>query len=502
MRLSFNLIDEPWIPCLRADSTLVELGLREAILRAHEVREIVAENPLATGALYRLLLALLHRVYGPADEDAWLALWQASRWEAGPLDAYLGHWHDRFDLFDPQRPFLQRADPRVRPRPVTVLLPEAASGNNPTLFDHTVEGDPVSLTPAQAARALLAALAFGLAGLSGLPAKFTDAPCARGALFVAEGDTLFETLCLNLARYPRPEDAPEDRPSWEVDDPSQPRRDRPLGRLDLYTWPNRNILLLPEGGGPGAVVRQATMAPNLPLHPDVLDPMKCFRVDPKRGHLPLRFTEERALWRDVTVLLATTESSRPPLAAGWLRGLVDWGYLPRQRRLRFVGIGMANDQAKVNFIRTERLPLPLEYLAEKALVDAVEECLQLAEEVARQLWGAAQTLARVLLSPGNGGADGREPRREDVAPLTGQWAVERHYWSRLELPFRELLVALPADLTGSRLAWRETLRTCAREALEAVCRSLEQDPRRMKAVVRARDQLTAGLARVLRTAGG
>lgn len=501
MSLSFNLIDEPWIPCLRPDNTLIELGLREAILRAHEVREIAAESPIATGALYRLLLALLHRVYGPADEDAWLALWQAGRWQAASLDAYLQRWRARFDLFDPQHPFLQRADPRVRPRPVTVLLPEVASGHNPTLFDHTVEGDRVGLAPARAARALLAALSFGLAGLSGLPAKFTDAPCARGALFLAEGDSLFETLCLNLARYPRPEDGPDDRPAWEVDDPSQPRRDRPLGRLDLYTWPNRNILLIPESHGGSAVVREATMAPNLPLDPDVLDPLKCFRVDPRRGHLPLRFTEERALWRDVTVLLAATESSRPPLAAVWLRGLIGCGYLSRQRRLRFVAMGMANDQAKVNFIRAERLPLPLEYLAEKALVDAIEEALQLAEEVARQLWGAAQTLARVLLSPENGGTEGREPHREDMASLTGQWAVERHYWSRLELPFRELLVALPGDLTGSRLAWRETLRTTAREALEGVCRSFEQDLRRLKAVVRARDQLAAGLAKVLRTEG-
>ena len=501
MSLSFNLIDEPWIPCLRPDNTLIELGLREAILRAHEVREIAAESPLTTGALYRLLLTLLHRVYGPADEDAWLALWQAGRWEAGPLDAYLGRWRDRFDLFDPQHPFLQRADPRAGSVPAAVVVPELWSRRNPTLFQHYVEDLGIALTPPQAARAMLATLSFGLAGTSGLGTNYTFAPCVDGAVFLAEGDSLFETLCLNLARYPRPEDGPDDRPAWEVDDPSQPRRDRPLGRLDLYTWPNRNILLIPESHGGSVVVREATMAPNLPLHPDVLDPMKCFRVDAKRGHLPLRFTEERALWRDVTVLLAATESSRPPLAAWWLRRLAEWGYLPRGRRLRFVAMGMANDQAKVNFIRAERLPLPLEYLAEKALVDAIEEALRLAEEVARQLWGAAQTLARVLLSPENGGTDAREPRREDVASLTGQWAVERHYWSRLELPFRELLVALPGDLTGSRLAWRETLRTRACEALEWVCRSFEQDLRRIKAVVRARDQLRTGLARVLRTEG-
>ncbi|MDI7276194.1 MAG: type I-E CRISPR-associated protein Cse1/CasA [Anaerolineae bacterium] len=502
MSQSFDLVREPWIPCLSRNGAPCELSLRETIVRAHDLREVAGESPLITGALYRLLLTILHRVYGPADESVWDGLWQRRRWDAAPLDAYLARWQGRFDLFDARHPFLQRSDARVKPRPVAILLPEVASGHNPTLFDHHLEQAGMSLTPAQAARALLGALAFGLAGLSGLPAKFTDAPCARGALFLAEGDNLFETLCLNLARYPREEERPDDRPAWEVTNPSLPARDRPLGRLDLFTWPNRNVLLLPERGPGGTVVRRVTMAPNLALHPDVLDPMKCYRIEPKRGHLVVRFTEERALWRDATLLLGSTQSSRPPLTVAWLRELVGWHYLPRERRLRFMALGMANDQARVDLVRAERLPLPLDYLADKGLVDAVEECLQLADQVSRQLWGATQTLARIVVSPQADLPGERQPARQDISGLTGQWAVERHYWSRLELPFRELLVGLPGDLTGGRLRWRETLRACAWEALEAVCRSLEQDMRRIKAVVRARDQLASSLGKVLRTVGG
>jgi len=503
MSESFNLIVEPWIPCLSLDGTPVELGLREALLRAPELRELAGENPLITAALYRLLLGLLHRVYGPRDEEAWLSLWEARRWDSASLDAYLARWEPRFDLFAAERPFLQRADARVRPKSVASLLPEVASGHNPTLFDHHVEDRELALTPAQAARALLGAMAFGLAGLSGLPAKFTDAPCARGALFLAEGDNLFETLCLNLTRYPWQEEAPDDRPAWEADDPSLPPRDRPLGKLDLLTWPNRNIRLLPEWTEGRLVVRQMTWAPNLALHADTLDPMKCYRVDEKRGHLVLRFTEERALWRDASLLLGATHSSRPALAVTWLRALVTLGphYLSAERRLRFMALGMANDQAKVNFVRAERLPLPLVCLAERALVDVIQECLALAEAVSRQLWGAAQTLATLVVAPEADLHGGRKPARGAVGALTSQWAVERHYWSRLELPFKELLVALAGDPDGSRLRWREILRTCAWEALDTLCRSLESDLRRVKAVVRARDQLALGLGKVLRTVG-
>ena len=502
MSESFNLMWEPWIPCLGPDGKAVELGLRGVLLQAPDLREVAGENPLITAALYRLLLAVLHRVYGPADEEVWLSLWQAGRWDSAPLEAYLARWQDRLDLFHPEHPFLQRADARVKPKSVATLLPEVASGHNPTLFDHHVEDRELTLTAAQAARALLGAMAFGLAGLSGLPAKFTDAPCARGVLFFAEGDNLFETLCLNLTRYPWQEEPGADRPSWEADDPSLPPRDRPLGLLDLLTWPNRNILLLPERVDGQVTVRQMTVAPHLPLHPQVLDPFKCYRVDEKRGYLVLRFSEERALWRDATLLLGATQSSRPAQAVTWLKQLVSVGYLPPERRLRFAALGMANDQAKVEFMRAERLPLPLVYLRNKALVDVIQECLALAEDVSRQLWGATRTLATLVLSPEADLGGGRQAVPPEAADLTRQWAVERHYWSRLEVPFKELVLALPRDPDAARLRWRDTLRRSAWEALEAVCRSLEQDLRRLKAAVRARDQLASGLSKVLRTVGG
>ena len=322
MNPSFDLVESPWMPCMRADGSATDLGLRDTLARAHELRELGGESPLVTAALHRLLLAVLHRVFGPASCDEWGALWDAGFWDMEQVDGYLDRWQDRFDLFHTERPFCQSPDERVKPKSVTSLVYEVASGNNPTLFDHHTDAEGITLTPAQAARMLIAAQAFGLAGLSGLPQKFTDGPCARGIVFLVQGDTLFETLSLNLLCYTEESPIPCQRgdcPTWEMDDPFTPDRTEPQGYLDYLTWQNRRILLLPEPTEGGFVVRQMTMAPALRLGGDVIDPMTHYRQDERRGHLPLAFTEGRALWRDSAALFRLRDVGyRPPLALGWL----------------------------------------------------------------------------------------------------------------------------------------------------------------------------------------
>jgi CRISPR system Cascade subunit CasA len=504
MNPKFNLVDKPWIPCVDTDGRPVELGLRDALLQAHQLRELSGESPLVTAALYRLLLALLHRIFGPDGYDAWYGLWESGHFDEGRVPAYLEQWAHRLDLFDPERPFYQAADDRVKPKSVNSLVLELAFGNKATLFDHTTDAEGVLLTPAEGARAVIAAQAFGLAGLSGLPQKFTDGTCARGVIFFIQGETLFETLMLNLLHYPTDDDvmphSPGDGPAWEMDDPFTPGRSRPRGYLDYLTWQNRRILLIPEEASTGIVIRQMTLAPGLRLESDVWDPMKHYRVDKRRGPLVQRFNEERALWRDSSALFKLWDKSyRPPRTFQWLSELIYEGGsdLGKSQTRRYIALGMANNQAKVDFYRSEYCPLPLRYLTQETLVQRLDEALKMAEGVRGQLWGAARTLATFLLSPQSDADAGRQPARDDLNSLVGQWAIERDYWSRLEIPFRQMLEALPDDIEGTLTGWRETLRGTAWAAFDRVAGDLEYDPRHLKATVRARGQLTAGLGKVL-----
>ena len=514
MTYSFDLISRPWIPCIRADGTAVELGLFETLAQAHELREIHAPSPLEVAAIHRLLFAVLHRVFGPQSASVWVALWQEGRWDGSPIQNYFADWRCRFDLFDEKYPFFQAADYRVRQKSVLSMVFHLASGNNATLFDHHTDDGGVILTEPQAARALLVAQTFGLAGPCNPKTKlyFTDSPWARGVVFLMTGSNLFETLALNLLRYT--EETPiisfsDDRPAWEMADPFDPRRDMPLGYLDYLTWQSRRMLLFPEQDSRGNItVRIMTDAPGLTLDSDLVrdgtlaDPMKHYRIDEKKGYIVLRFNENKALWRDSSALfqLDNSGSCRQPLSTRWLAQLIGNEHLNEDVRYFLAGLGMASDQKRVDFYRHERMPLPLVYLDSQKnehLLNQLGEGLKNAEVARNKLWGALRRMAVLVISPSADDEGGRRPDRKDIDNLTAHWGVERLYWSDLEPHFHTLLENIPHDHITALTRWQQVLQRAARGAFDHAEKFAGDDPAALKAAVRGREQLETGLRSVL-----
>lgn len=153
MKSSFNLLDEPWVTCIRLDGTRATVGLRDALVQADALWDLGGESPIVDAATYRLLLTVLHRVFGPPDVQAWGELWKKRRRDAATIDEYLSAWRHRFDLFDSERPSYQAAEPRTKPKSIISLIQHVASGRNPSLFDHHTEAEGLALSPAEAARA-------------------------------------------------------------------------------------------------------------------------------------------------------------------------------------------------------------------------------------------------------------------------------------------------------------------------------------------------------------
>jgi CRISPR system Cascade subunit CasA len=531
---TFNLIHERWIPCTAAhDGAPLELSLAEVLERAHEIGEIADSSPLVTAALHRLLLALLHRNFGPADEPEWQALWNRRRFDSQPLDPYFQRWQERLDLFHPDRPFYQCGSLDFAYEvPVSKLAHEFASGNNPTLFDHTTEETGTVLSPAQAARCLVAHQAFAVGGritfAKGEDPKFDgsadSAPLVKGAVALVKGTNLFETLLLNLHRYSRENEEPftisaDDAPAWERNRETGPDDRFPTGYVDLLTWQSRRIRLHPERGQAGNTVVRKVVIMKGNQFPDGWsrhgrETMLAFRkaLKPAKGMDPwpaIAFQEDRVVWRDSLALFQSVEEQQArPKSIDWLNEVVASGILDRSLTLSTELFGLCSYRATVLFWRHERLPLPLAYLSEPRLIEKLRLALQQAEEVASGLQAATYELGKLLLAAESDRPGAPQPDKKNVRALLDSMSPARVYWSRLEVLFARFLVDLAADVTqrddGSPEygnvalpTWELALRRTSARALAELTRSLDSSARSLKAAAMAERSFYRRLAHTL-----
>jgi CRISPR system Cascade subunit CasA len=556
---SFNLIDQPWIPCLGLDARQPELfSLRGLLTQAHTLREIYADSPLVTAALYRLCLAVFHAALrGPKDRREWNALWtrRAEGFNlADKIGPYLDRWHSAFDLFG-KTPFYQGGlavnaeSTEELGGNSAVFLMMGVDKNMATLFSHYTSQGQHTLTLARTAQELVAAQIFALGGGvsgEGQP-NFTDAPGARGILFMVEGDTVRETLILNLVKYPpapgefKYQMEKGDRPRWEQNDAFDKEGQRPTGYLDYFTWPSRRILLSPPEiiqGEPRVVRVRFAHGLSLPKD-DVRDPLKREQQknNPKPNqspYFPLAFEAGRALWRDSYTLFDRADPKvRRPFLFDWLALQTS---LDTQHHYRLMAFGMAADQANIDFARVERLPLRLEFLTNDALVGKLSEATTDAENVGKALVRALKELAWGLVEnhplPKEWSAkvptqatqqpNTKKPRGKKAAIAEGEddkdydftdkevksrdalvnsWGADALYWSALETEFWKFTNELadakddPAKQITVSLGWRNTLREKAHGALEQAERYAGNSPRAFKAMTVAQWKLNAGLKR-------
>ncbi|GAA5056259.1 CRISPR system Cascade subunit CasA [Thermocatellispora tengchongensis] len=273
------------------------LGIVDLLERAHRLRALVSEAPPVTSALHRLLLAFLHRSLKPTDDEQWHALWKAAEQGEGfpsaKLRAYAKKWTARFDLLDPERPFLQCPGmPVPNGRSVAPLVAFRARGNNATLFDHTTDADGLELEPAEAARWLVATHAYDTGGTKprhngGGNVTARNPPTTEFGCVLVVADTLQRTLLLNLLPYDpdngRPAGTrPSDRPAWEAP-PDEPESDTrsPHGWTELLTWPARRIRLAHRVDDRGRIrIHGAQVSPGSTLELPVRDveQMAAFRA--------------------------------------------------------------------------------------------------------------------------------------------------------------------------------------------------------------------------------
>jgi len=516
----FNLIDEDWIPCIGGERP--EYGIRDTLLRAHELRDVCDDSPLVTVALHRLLLAILYRVHrGPKDFNAWRKLYASGAFDSDKVTRYLNQWRSRFDLAASTYPFLQMAQLETRKAvSVTRLATECASGNNATLFDHCGDDTEVDWPRARTARALIAcqsfALGFGRSGDARIGGKnetlpySSDAIALRGMNIWLQGSNLFETLTINLA--PVDDDS---LPPWEMDDPHE-YRDKLKGKerktvaswgvVDRLTWQSRLIRLIPNDGAFSRMYFTQGRSADKSLG----DPMKVYRTSKEEGISPLSLSSSKAAWRDAHSILtipSARSNERRPECFNLVARIRSTGTAQPNKQYLVNVLGLAsapNKAGKFLLWRHERMPVPAPLLADTNLIERLGALLQIAEQVAMELNNRVRRIAKLYLAPDAESSGGRQPDREETSRVADTLDPRPAYWARLEEHFFELLENLPKDWDAQHntwkpddqqaatKAWREHVKSEAQRAIEESVRWLGTTARAIRALARVRTDFNDG----------
>ena len=456
----FNLIDEKWIPVRFPDGTRCELGIRDTLLRSREIATIEDPSPLVVAALHRFLLAILYRALeGPTDIDQAKSLFS----EGIPDDrisGYLDKWRDRFWLFDKKYPFGQIPvfEPKTW-RAWTVLAAEHNADNAKVLFDHVDVDSPGTISEAEATRLILSTQTFSIScGKSELSHTGT-APSATAAMALPLGCSLQDTLLLSLVPQNR-EVTANDLPLWERNPETVERLkagfERTIsGFADLYTWRIRSIRLEPTPSGRIGRLAFASGVGNSTK--DKADPMLGYRIDEKKGILPIQF-RDRGFWRDFDSLLPDETHLAPKV----IEHATTLTRSNRERLPRSVMVlGQSNNKAKIEYWRLERFALPEALIGDRFIRTEIRQLLERAEDAQKNLWLACRSYARDLLSRGE-----RNPDSKDIKAFLQQMPTNSWYWSTLESHFHEVLreYTLDRDPDDILCQWLKTLRNTLRSA--------------------------------------
>ncbi|WP_181785146.1 type I-E CRISPR-associated protein Cse1/CasA [Streptomyces phytophilus] len=481
----FDLRDEPWIPVRfragQADMAPVlpsAVGLRDLFLRAHEIEDIELPVPPAAAGLLRMLYAMAAHIARDgqtplADEElaefpsAWLQarnrVLARGSFDPDSVHAYFDEPSraDCFDLFHPERPFLQ--DPRLRqectdvkgePKPSGVnklAFGRPTGANGAVLFGHFSDLEPVPIPAVEAVHYLIGQLYFGAPGrcttrrLVGMEAAVSKAGPLRAAVsFHPWGFELFTSLVLGIPSCPDPELLGEDdAAAWEEE--LLP----PAGPLPSMSWPGRlltgrarhAVLLVPSSDGSSVTDAYVTWSSDQPASGEE-DPYLVYDGRPNReGEFVARQADvTRAVWRDLDALLRRGRGRpdfRQPLI---FADLVEVSpQLRDQVRVRVYGFDQDKAQQKDTSWYVATTPPVLGWLEEVDARQAVRitQFREAAEDLGRALsYAAVLAWATATQMPDDKGKykiDRRRPGPWQATALTRYWSeAERLFWTGIE----------------------------------------------------------------------
>lgn len=491
---AFNLLDEPWIPVRFPDGEVRDVSLTQAVLEADRITALAETSPPNLIALYRMLLALLHRAltthHGPW-KDADRARWYRESLPETPIRAYLDQWRERFWLFHPEHPFMQVASlsqwekTNRKLKPWTQLTLERSGADTPLVFDHSLDMAPEQTPYSIATRSLLGYLQFTPGGLVKI-LKTSDCagPLAASAAVVPIDATLARTLLLALHAHSR--DSSKDLPSWEKEslnlDGILGPPTLPSGHNDRYTRLTRSVLFTPSQKK--GHLTHLYFAEGLALAEDNRDPMICARVvdgESKR----VSFAEGRSIWRDLPSMVPDTTGKFDIQASALTQATELTIRLGDDTpSLRIIAAGWKNARlkaAKVIRWRLEEVNLPQQILQDPDCSATIRSFIRNSETLFSDFRRTGiEMIVSTMPDPRHKDTRGRARTVLDNGPTA---AV---FFSSAERALPELMQRIAAgDVEAAYQHWASALKRATQDAWDATRIAVGDSPAALRAQARA-----------------
>ena len=383
MKPRFDVLKEPWIPVANMSGETYELGILDALGRAHELRSVHDISPLVEYSVYRFLVVFLMDALRPRKLSDIEEILGGGSFDMDAICSYVKRCKDEgvsFDLFDEERPFMQtKVDPRwdKQTKPVDTLDYTVPSGNNHVHFDHKNGAEAYSA--AKAMRMLLAAQQFCTSGAQGYPSNVNGAPPWFALIRM---DSLFETLALNMI--------PVNQIRIKLDDPPVAWRStaevEPKKQVSQTSWlygmlfPARRIHLNPGADGR---VKSIYLSQGMNyIDPETWpEPHAAYRVDNK-GRFNLKPSTAFAVWQNLIYFVDTQRNCAPQTLGNFAR-IFDEGFA------NLTMYGVATNQASYLQTAKRDLRLPVGIIgsdeAERFIIAFAEAAQQLSKAVREAL---------------------------------------------------------------------------------------------------------------------
>ena len=510
--MTFNVLYEPWLPVRwRNGDPPSEVGLYDALCKAHEIIEIATDNPLETASLNRLLAALVASIFADlSNKRFWYQTWQKGYFDADRCDSYFKEYADHFDLLSPIRPFYGHPNPdKEKISPLTRLQHDTASGNNETLFSHDLDNCPQPMTLASAARAIVCTQAYALSGGNAKPFNLSQAPLVKGVMFWLRGQSgqktkLFESILLNIPPIKEVWGwyQEEDVAAWATKIPPKAKMRDILGLCDLLSFQSRRIQLITneESQAVGVRYNQGCKIEKMPFH----DPHMAYR-EKKEEIVPFQSEMGRALWRDSSLFLM----ARVKRAIDHAPRTFEWLSQPavlRSLNLRqdaalqtdvFALIYDKNNTAKVELVIYERISFFPKFIGKESHWKSLNEILEIAENWNTKLKRASEAFAtRFRLNKPWGVSDLKKVETNDRDAFVKTLDVDKVYWHLLGAKFNiyvaKIATVSPDLLDTVQQSWHNEVRQIAKQALKQVIEPFAQEARSMQALAEADTVLMFG----------